>query len=189
MNKPFPNIEIVTLAVYLLGGESRYVDTEDIAIKSNELAPGRFAWRKYPEQINIENVRRHLSFAKDTKMDFLLGSHREGWLLSKKGLKFSKKRVKDLKDTDLFPSPLNSEKILWQCREKTRMLASMAFEKVSNNNTEAITVQDAEAFFRVDDYVTGEKRARKLARIIKNFGHDPDLSKAIKIISKKVEQK
>lgn len=113
MNKPFSNIKIVTLAVYLLAGESSYVDTEDIAIKSNEFAPGRFAWRKYPEQINIENVRRHLPFAKDTKMDFFLGSHREGWLLSKKGLKSSKKRVKDLKDTDLFPSPLNHRGVLF----------------------------------------------------------------------------
>ena len=32
------NIEIITLAAYLLGGESRYVDTEDIAVKANDLS-------------------------------------------------------------------------------------------------------------------------------------------------------
>jgi hypothetical protein len=37
----FSNIEIVTIAVYLLGGDSKYIDTEDIAVKVNELAPGR----------------------------------------------------------------------------------------------------------------------------------------------------
>ena len=36
------NHEIVTLAVYLLGGDTQHVDTEAIAVKVNELAPGRF---------------------------------------------------------------------------------------------------------------------------------------------------
>ncbi len=36
------NHEIVTLAVYLLGGETQRADTEDIAVKANELVPGRF---------------------------------------------------------------------------------------------------------------------------------------------------
>ena len=40
MDKLFSNIDIVTIAVYLLGGDSKYVDTEDIAVKVNELAPG-----------------------------------------------------------------------------------------------------------------------------------------------------
>ena len=76
---PFSNIEIVTIAVYLLGGDSKYVDTEDIAIKTNELAPGRFTWRKYPEQINIDNVRKRLSDAKNVKKGgFLLGSFKKG---------------------------------------------------------------------------------------------------------------
>jgi hypothetical protein len=53
----FANHEIVTIVVYLLGGESLPVDTEDVAVRANEIAPGRFLWRKYPHQINIENVR------------------------------------------------------------------------------------------------------------------------------------
>jgi len=54
--KNLANHEIVTIAVFLLGGESHAVDTEDIAVKANEIAPGRFSWRKYPDQINIETV-------------------------------------------------------------------------------------------------------------------------------------
>ena len=61
--KGLSNHEIVTLAVYLLGGDTQYVDTEDAAVKANELAPGRFTWRKYRDQINIENVRTFLSDA------------------------------------------------------------------------------------------------------------------------------
>ena len=66
-NDRFSNIEIITLAVFLLGGESNYIDTEDIAVKVNELAPGRFTWRKYPHQINIDNVRKRLSDAKNPR--------------------------------------------------------------------------------------------------------------------------
>jgi len=74
----FSNTEIVTIAVYLLGGASNYVDTEDIAVKVDELAPGRFTWRKYSDQINIDNVRKRLSDAKNPKkggiqLEFIIG--------------------------------------------------------------------------------------------------------------------
>jgi hypothetical protein len=36
------NHEIVTLAVYLLGGDTQRVDLEDAAVKANVPAPGRF---------------------------------------------------------------------------------------------------------------------------------------------------
>ncbi|HAB18651.1 MAG TPA: hypothetical protein DCE44_19690 [Verrucomicrobiales bacterium] len=52
------NHEIVTLAVYLLGGDTHRVDTEDVAVKANDLAHGRFTWRKYRDQINIDANRR-----------------------------------------------------------------------------------------------------------------------------------
>jgi hypothetical protein len=83
MNKAFSNFEIVTLAVYLLGGNQTYVDTEDVAIKVNEISPGRFSWEKYPNQINIEKVRSSLSDAKkEKKGGYLVGKHSQGWILS-----------------------------------------------------------------------------------------------------------
>ena len=86
MNKHFSNLEIVTLTVYLLGGESNYVDLEDVAIKVNELAPGRFAWKKYPDQINIEHVRTSLSDAKKSENGgYVLGSVDEGFVSELEG--------------------------------------------------------------------------------------------------------
>ena len=67
MSNKVSNHEIVTLAVYLLGGASQFIDTEDIAMKANEIAPGRFTWRKYPQQINIENITAFLWDAKKPK--------------------------------------------------------------------------------------------------------------------------
>src|SRR5437660_4246482 len=79
--------ELVTWAVYLLGGDQRRIDTEDVAVKSFQLAPHRLAWRKYPEQINLELVRVYLSNAKKAEHGSLLtGSGRTGWSLTQKGL-------------------------------------------------------------------------------------------------------
>jgi hypothetical protein len=190
MKESMSNIEIVTLAVYLLGGESKYVDTEDIAVKTNELAPGRFTWRKYPEQINIDNVRKRLSDAKNPdKGGYLRGSFKHGWQLSIKGLKFCKQLEEGLKDVDLSRPPLDAREIAWRRQEKNRMLGTSAFEKVSSNNDVDVTPQEAEAFFRIDDYVTGESREKKLTRLVNTFGDDPDLGQAIKILAKKVRKK
>src|SRR5215472_10188888 len=83
--------EVVTLAVYLLGGGQRAIDTEDVAVEAHRLAPGRFTWTKYPDQINLELVRVYLSDAKKPeKGAMLLGSGRTGWRLSQRGLKWAK---------------------------------------------------------------------------------------------------
>jgi len=189
MKKALSNIEIVTLAVYLLGGDSEYMDTEDIAFKTNELAPRRFAWQKYPDQINIEKVRTSLSDAKKPKNGgYLFGLHSEGWILTENGLKFAKMRVKDLESIDISRSPLNKKEIAWKNREKSRMLATIAYEKVDSQNVNSVTVQDAENFFRLDDYVIGRARERKIARIIAAFSDDPDLSQVIKTLAAKVRK-
>ena len=185
-NNAFSNKEIGVLSVYLLGGESKHIDTEDIAVKANELAPGRFLWRKYKNQINMEVVRKRLSDAK-TDGD-LLGSYSKGWILSEKGLQYAKEHIKELKSSDLSRAPMNKKEMILYHREKERMLASIAYEKVISNESDYITAKEAEDFFRVDDYVTGAARREKLARISNTFGDDPELSLAIKILSEKVRK-
>src|SRR6266516_3169361 len=89
MKSELANHEVVTLAVFILGGDQRPVDTEDVAKKANEIAPGRFTWRKYKDQINLEVVRVYLSDAKKKgKGEYLIGSGNSGWSLSEAGLVF-----------------------------------------------------------------------------------------------------
>ena len=96
------NHEIVTLAVFLTGGDSKTVDTEDVAVKANELAPGRFTWRKYKDQINIEIVRAFLSDAKKPKYGCLLtGAGKNGWMLTEAGVQFVRQHVDETKHADL----------------------------------------------------------------------------------------
>lgn len=79
MTQQLTQSQIVTLAVYLLGGDQQAVDTEDAAIKAHELAPGRFSWRKDPEQIHLELIRVYLSNAKEAhKGALVVGSGRTG---------------------------------------------------------------------------------------------------------------
>ncbi len=170
--KEISNIEIVTLAVYLTGGISSYVDTEDVAIKANEIAPGRFAWRKYPEQINIANVEKRLYDAK-IKAGYLLGTRKKGWILSENGLVVSKKTNKDLKNLDVSRMPANKRERVWRNRERERMLSSAAYEKYTIGKREEITTLEAEAFFRVNDYVTGVARKERLVRVQNAFRNDP----------------
>ena len=185
--KTFSNHEIVTLAVYLLGGRSRYIDTEDVAVKANEIAPGHFIWRKYPNQINIENVRTFLSDAKKTKNGaYLLGSGKNGWMLSEKGLEFSVARIGNLDSANLSTIRLSAKEKLYLRSERTRMLASDAFQKCQSVGTRAITLQEAEAFFRVNDYIVGRARESKIVRIVNTFGNDPELGRAVKELAEKV---
>src|SRR5438874_12278117 len=90
---------VVTLAVHLLGGAQRAIDTEDIAVEAHRLAPGRFAWKKYPDQINLELVRVYLSDAKKSDKGVLLhGSGRTGWRLTQRGLKWAKEAAQNIEN-------------------------------------------------------------------------------------------
>lgn len=187
MDRPLANHQIVTLAVYLLGGEGAYVDTEDVAVKANEIAPERFAWRKYADQINIDAIRKRLSDAKKPeKGGYLLGSFKNGWLLTENGLKFAKEKVKDLDEMNLSRKPLGQQERQWRRNERVRLLASDAFQKLKLDKSDMITRQEAETFFRVDDYVVGKARERKMVRILNTFGDDPVLADAVKTLADKV---
>lgn len=184
------NHQIMTVAVYLLGGDSRYVDTEDVAFKVNELAPGRFTWRKYKEQINIENIRAFLSDAKKPKNGaYLVGAGKEGWLLTQKGVEFARSRLRSLESADLSRERLTPKDRKWRRTERTRLLCEAAMGKFVQGDREAISRREAEAFFRVDDYVVGQARERKVLRILNAFGDDPELGNAVKELAKLVQGK
>jgi hypothetical protein len=188
--KALANREVVVLATYLAGGRTAYADTEDIAVKANEIAPGRFTWRKYKEQINIETVRKRLWDA--TKVDkggYLVGSERDGWLLTQIGLNFCKKNLRSLKASESLSNRRSQREQTWICRERIRMLAEAAYQKFSSQQMTTITPVEAERFFRVDDYVVGAARKTKVVRSIAAFATDPLLGEATRRIAELVRSK
>ena len=133
MTSDTSQLEIVTLAVFLLGGARRPVDTEDVAVRAHELAPDRFAWRKYPEQINLELIRVSLSDAKKPKNGPMVdGSGDTGWSLTPAGLQWARKAAASIEGSDLGRPREDSrrggvEEQRWR-RERDRILRTKAWE-------------------------------------------------------------
>ena len=190
IQKALANYEIVVLAAHFAGGRVSYADTEDIAVKANAIAPGRFTWRKYKEQINIETVRKRLWDAtKADKGGYLIGSERDGWLLTQTGLKFCKKHLRLLNNTDTSTTRHSQREQTWISRERLRMLAEPAYQKFASGQIKSISPVEAERFFRVDDYVVGAARKTKVARSIAAFSADPQLGEATRRVAELVRSK
>jgi hypothetical protein len=176
-------VEIVTVVVYLLGGKTRSVHTEDVALRANEMAPGRFAWRKYPEHIDLQAVRFALENAKRAHCGYLIGTGNEGWMLTQSGLAFAEKNEDILKAANLSGKRIADSDKKWLRRERARLLASDAFIKMRNGRNSEVSSQEAASFFRIDEYVTGNARGRKIARIVNAFCEDPELGLAVRALA------
>jgi len=178
------NYEVVVLAAYLAGAQKVSADTEDIAIKANEIAPGRFSWRKYKDQINIDTVRKRLWDATKTdKGAYLIGSERSGWRLTKTGFDFARRKIKSVAPAGLGKQRKSKNEGAAQTRELKRMLREDAFSKFTQGLEQEITRSEAERFFRIDDYVTGKIRAAKIERFKIMAGRNKTLTHAIDFLS------
>jgi len=172
--------EIVTLAVHLVGGDRHPADTEDVAVKANQLAPGRFTWRKYKDQINIEIIRAFLSDAKKEKYGALLsGSGNTGWLLTDAGVMFVKENMTRLAVPLVVDDRLNPNERQRRRAELARIIASDAFRKFEAGQKDQISKRDAEKVFRLNDYIAGIARSEKVQRILNAHGNDEGVGAAI----------
>jgi len=121
------NIEIVTLAVYRLGGDLRHVETEDVAILASEFAPNRFSWLKYADQINLEIVRVALSDAKKkANGSDVMGSGIKGWMLIENGQTFVRHMDNRKGAFELFKKRVSATDRIWLKSERRRLLATVA---------------------------------------------------------------
>ena len=201
MQKPHQNLlteqlrqfEVAVWAVYLLGGASRSIDTEDVAVKCHELAPALFSWQKYKKQINLELVRVGLSDAKKTKKGGLLsGSGREGWRLSSRGLDWIRARQKEgatfaRANTRQSPSKAGSIDAVRRERERQRVLGTEAWQLWTNSGT--VTTKAAQQVFRIDEYTTERMTAIKVARLRAVFDANDELSRFLAAASQAISDK
>lgn len=177
-------LDIVILAVHLLGGGRKSVDTEDVAVKCHELAPGMFAWRKYSDQINLELVRVALSDAKKRSYGQLLsGSGREGWRLSPRGIDWIESKGEELLRKgsvriDRERLSAGSVDAVRKRREKMRIFSSAAWKSWSEQKT--ISLRDARNLFRIDEYATSKILDNKVVRLRSQFEDDERISPFIR---------
>src|SRR5580765_1329574 len=99
------NRELVVYALYVAGGATSRVHTEDLALKCWELFPDSFSWTKYPTYPDKDIVRVALTDARKDKYGGLIsgrveghtgdskGGDAEGWLLTEKGLAWIKQNL------------------------------------------------------------------------------------------------
>lgn len=172
--------ELTVMAVYLLGGTTRAIDTEDIAKKCYELAPTLFSWQKHKDQINLELVRVSLSDAKKQKNGALLiGSGREGWRLSPTGLDWitgvGRQLVPAVEgELKRGQSKAGSIDSVRRLRERDRLLASEGWR--TWNDTKTMSSRAAREIFRIDEYTTAKMLEIKVARLRSMFKDDADLA-------------
>lgn len=172
--------ELVTWAVLLLGGDRKAIDTEDVAVKAFELAPKRFGWRKYPNQINLELVRVYLSDAKKPgKGELLSGSGSVGWTLTSKGLAWfrsARHRLLEFR-TDLYDrnSKTHSVDASRRARELKRIQAMPAWVRWIHGD-HVVDVGEARQLFRIDSYATPKVKEAKMTRLRAMFDDDDSVS-------------
>jgi hypothetical protein len=186
-NVPVSNVEVVTIAVYQLGGMTRSVNTEDVAVRANKLAPGRFTWRKYPDQISLQDVRFALENAKRAHCGYVLGDSNEGWMLTEVGVLFARRNGRRLKMEQPERDRSTPIEKKWRRRERERILASDAHVKMRENRGHEITAHEANSFFRIDEYVSPAARDRKISRLVNVFRNDPEIGPVVVELAKRVK--
>lgn len=170
------NVLLVTLAVFNLGGETKAIDIEDIAIQAYGLSPQKFAWKKYPDMIDKGVVQFALKDASipKTGLPLLSGSIKHGYLLTSSGLDWVKSYQGqiDQKVDTTFRSKSTSEKLVL---ERTRLETSLAFNKFLSGDLEGITDGDFHDFTRVNGYFPEHARVRRYTIITNAIQGYPDL--------------
>jgi len=173
------------VALYLLGGTEEAVHTEDIAVRLESFAPEMFSWQKYRDRLDKELVRVALSDAK-LKAGFVVGSHSKGWMLTAAGAAFAKKRSAVEKHET--PQRRTADDIQLT-RERTRLLESDAYARLTGGAVDEITADEADAFFRLNVYVRGDSREKKITRIENHFVNDPELGPLVAKLARRARER
>ena len=183
--------EVAAVALFLLGGATNVIDTEDIAVKAHAIAPGRFAWRKYPDLVNLELVRVALSDARKRENRALVsGKGKSGWSLTPAGARWCEAQAKSLLGSDLGKSRAERragsiDEQRWQ-RERSRLMTSPAWSEWQAHLP--ITRDAARDLFRIDRYVVGRARELKVNRVRELFADDQDISPFIEVVATALEE-
>ncbi len=187
MTHRLPLSEMVAVALWHLGGDQHPIDTEDVAKKVNELAPGAFTWRKYPDQINLELVRVNLSDAK-LKSKLVTGGGRDGWSLTPHGVALAREKAHL---TEGAPERTRAERrsgsideVRWR-RERDRVLATTAWT-VWHEEPSSVNHRQASDVFRIDTYAVGRIRDLKVNRLLELFDDDPELKAFLKAMAARI---
>lgn len=188
MKEQTNNEEIVTVALYELGGLIDGVHTEEIAVKAFSLAPNRFRWEleKFKNNINLSYVYSALSDAR--KIGFVEGTPKKGWVLTKSGLDLAKKITGKTSDR---AKPSAEEKKLknWKSVQQKRICNDPAYAKFEEGLLQEINKRELMGFFQISDYLKPYNRSRLIEQYKKVFQDNDSVSNAVTALAKLYEEK
>jgi hypothetical protein len=170
----YSNVELVTLVLYQLGGSTSVVDLEDVAVEVHKLAPNRFSWKKYADQIDIKIVQYSLSDACKKKYGYAKGGSKFGYMLTTTGVEWAEKADGYI-DKSLKSRKFSSTDLVE--KEKTRLLKSQAYVKFISNETSNINSVDFREFTRVNDFFPKHVKQEKYSKIENVVKDDDGLKK------------
>ena len=169
-----PNRDIVLAALLAVGGALDPVDAEFVAMRSAELAPGRFRWRHYPDQVDVESVRKVLRDLKRPSQGNVLvvGDASRGWLLNPRGVAAARSVELELRGKDSCRTSLPAPHPKRKAQEAARLDVEPAYVKARDGRIGEITRTEAEACFRLDQHAAGEAAEVRIARLTNLFDKD-----------------
>jgi hypothetical protein len=174
------NQEIVTVAIYVLGSGIGTFDIETIAIKADELAPGRFRWKTRPDLISDSNTWDALSNAR--KKGYILQQaaqkNTDSYLLTEIGIKFSENNISKIKNFDQSKMRIPVSKEIYE-NTKNRLIVTEAYQKAKNSKENEISIREFNQFFRLNDYMKNSQKVEKIQKIKNLFIQDKEFTKVI----------
>ena len=167
--KKIKSFEIVTMALYNLGGSTKNIHTEDIAIEADKSDPERFKWRKYKENIDLGLIFDCLKSAKNRKLgSYLKGNDEKGWSLTKEGLEFCLNTKNNFSNKLVRKKRVSKIEKKYLIREENRIKNSDAYIKFLNGEAN-ISETDIKNLFKIDDYSTKEDVEKRINNVLDNF--------------------
>jgi hypothetical protein len=179
-------IDYVVIALHRLGGSSRSIDIEDIAFECFNLAPHRFRWRKYADQIDIAGVRDGLSDAR--KVGLLVGDRKHGWTLTDAGRRWAEAHASEAVGGSADAARLRLD-VPVRAAERQRVLNSRAWAKLKAGEAGSITAQEVRELLRIDRYVSEEKHQQRVAIVTSAFADSPEDQEAIWDLDRRYREK
>lgn len=178
------NDQITLVALLTLGGNQSVVDTEDIAIESDKLAPGRFRWRKFKDHIDLGLVRNGLQDAR--KKGLTAGGALRGWALTESGIEEARSLLPQVSDPSTRERLAKDQK-QWETRERTRLLSEPSFRQALESGVDSLTKRDILRLFRLDEYASKERTTDRTRRFSGSFIDDPAMKRTLNDLIRRLE--
>lgn len=181
-----PNLDIVTIALYILGNGTKSFDKEEIATKADEIAPIRFRWKTNPNMISDGLVWDALSNAR--KKGYVLENTTK-YLLTEQGIKFAQNNINKIKNYDQTRTRFNKKDKEVYENTKERILSSSLYLKAEENKLSEVESSEFHNFFRINEYMDKKQIREKIYKLKNMFVNDKNLKNNISLITSEFERR